>query len=330
MTLSDGSLRETDEHAGRMIAVIGNGIIGHGIAEVFAGGGWRVRLIGRSRQSLDAALAKIEASLRMFETHGLVTEAQRERALGSIETTTRLEDADRADLVIEAVPEDMALKREIFGRLETICRPGTILASSSGHLVSELVDHVRKRDRVVATHFWYPPQLIPLVEVCGGPETAPDLIVRMCQILRDVGKEPVVIDKEIPGFIGNRIQFAALREAWALWAAGVASATAIDAVVRNSIGRRLGITGPLESADVGGLDTMVSFARFLQPDLDAAPLPPPAIAGLVDNGKRGLPSGEGVYDWSRRDGGALLDARREELIRWLKVDRARRDKSGHS
>ena len=310
------------------IAVIGNGIIGHGIAEIFACGGWQVILVGRSKASLAAALDKIAASLALFETHGLVNAAQKAAALAVIATTTSLDDAAPAEFVIEAVPEDMQLKRRIFARLDEICAPRTILASSSGHLVSELVDRVEHRSRVVAAHFWYPPQLIPLVEVCGGPETAHETVAETCAILRGVGKEPVVIDKEVPGFIGNRIQFAALREAWALYAAGVASAEAIDAVVRNSIGRRLGVTGPIESADVGGLDTMVAFARFLQPSLDVSPLPPPALEALVAAGHRGLPSGRGVYDWKDRDGAALLQARRDELIRWLRIDRAVRTPTG--
>jgi 3-hydroxybutyryl-CoA dehydrogenase len=301
---------------------MGNGIIGHGIAEIFAAGGWRVRLIGRKAESLATARAKIRASTAQFVANRLMTEASRKAALARIKTTTRLEDASDAELVIEAVPEDMALKRALFGRLDRICAADAILASSSGHLVSELVDEVTRRERVVAAHFWYPPQLIPLVEVCAGPATAPDIVPRICAILREVGKEPVVIDKEVAGFIGNRIQFAALREAWALWEAGVASAEAIDAVVRNSIGRRLGVTGPIESADVGGLDTMVAFARFLQPHLDAASTPPPALEALVAAGRRGLPSGAGIYDWSARDGAALLAARKAELFRWLKADRA--------
>ncbi len=312
--------------AARTIAVIGNGIIGHGIAEIFAGAGWRVRLVGRNAGSLSAARRRIGASLKLFVANRLVSESGRKAALARIKTTTKLDDAKDAELVIEAVPEDMALKRAIFGRLDRICAADAILASSSGHLVSELVDEVSRRGRVVATHFWYPPQLIPLVEICAGPETAPDIVPRICTILRAVGKEPVVIDKEIPGFIGNRIQFAALREAWALYAAGIASAEAIDAVVRNSIGRRLGVTGPIESADLGGLDTMIAFARFLQPHLDAASSPPPELDRLVAAGHRGLPSGRGIYDWSSRDGAALLDARKAELFRWLKADRAAKRK----
>lgn len=169
----------------------------------------------------------------------------------------------------------------------------------------------------------YSPQLLPLVEVCGGPETAPEVVERAVALLRAAGKEPVVIAKEVPGFIGNRIQFAALREAWSLWAQGVVSAEAIDAVVRNSIGRRLGVTGPIESADLGGLDTMWHFARFLQPDLNRDALPPEAVGRLIEAGARGVPNGRGIHDWAKRDGAALAEARRRELIRWLKADKAK-------
>ncbi len=226
-------------------------------------------------------------------------------------------------MVIEAVPEDMALKLSLFEQLDRLCAPPTVLATASGHPASALDHNVHHRERVIATHFWYPPQLLPLVEVCGSPHTAKTVIDWTVEVLRAVDKEPVVIDQEVPGFIGNRIQFAALREAWSLWSSGVASAEAIDAVVRASIGRRLGITGPIESADLGGLDTMVSFARFLQPSLDVSSQPPPRLDAIVEQGLRGLPSGQGVYDWSTRDRAALLGARRAELIRWLKMDRVR-------
>jgi 3-hydroxybutyryl-CoA dehydrogenase len=213
------------------------------------------------------------------------------------------------------------LKRELFGRLDALCPPPVVLASSSGQPASALVDRVKHRKRVIAAHFWYPPQLIPLVEVCGGPETAKDVVRFTVDALRAAGKQPVVIDKEVPGFIGNRLQFAMLREAWALWASGAASAEAIDQVVKASFGRRVAITGPIESADVGGLDTMYHFAASLVPSLDVSATPPEAIRKLVEEGARGLPNGRGVYDWSKRDGGKLLQARFDELFRWLKADR---------
>jgi 3-hydroxybutyryl-CoA dehydrogenase len=302
------------------MAVIGNGVIGHGVAEVFAKSGWTVHLIGRSQDSLARALERIRASLDEFVQADLLSAASAEVALANIQVSTALSDAASADLVIEAVPEDMALKRDLFAELDALCRADTVLATSSGHPASEVDQRVAHKARVIAAHFWYPPQLLPLVEVCGSPATSKAVIDRTCDILRGVGKTPVIVDREVDGFIGNRIQFAALREAWALWAAGIASAEAIDTVVRYSIGRRLAVTGPIESADLGGLDVMVPFARFLNPSLDTASEPPERLAALVRDGHRGVSSGKGVYDWTERDSAALLAARRRELMRWLKSD----------
>jgi 3-hydroxybutyryl-CoA dehydrogenase len=300
------------------VAVIGNGIIGHGIAEVFAASGRRVALIGRSQASLAQAVVRIRESLAQFHSHGLLTDTI-DSVVARISLHTDLGAAAAAELVIEAVPEDMALKLDIFEQLDAMTRPDAVLASSSGHPASELAVRVKNKRRVIATHFWYPPQLLPLVEVCGSPETAPEVIEWTCARLREAGKEPVIIDREIPGFIGNRIQFAILREAWSLWASGAASAEAIDAVVKNSIGRRLGITGPIESADLGGLGVMYPFAQFLQPTLDNSPMPPEAV------GVRGKLAGNSrVHSRSAETWPALAQARKDELFRWLGVDRAAR------
>jgi 3-hydroxybutyryl-CoA dehydrogenase len=302
----------------RTIAVIGNGIIGHGIAEVFASSGTSVILIGRNEKSLTRAIDRIKASLEEFARQDLLQAGSIAEAITRIRPSTALDDAADAELVIEAVPEDMALKLDIFERLDRITRPDAVLASSSGHPASELSARVRNKGRVIATHFWYPPQLLPLVEVCGAPETAPAVIDWTCAQLRAAGKEPVVIDREIPGFIGNRIQFAILREAWSLWTSGAASAEAIDAVVKNSIGRRLGITGPIESADVAGLETMFRFAEFLQPTLDTSPIPPAKIGARSRDGANPHVHDRGADAWA-----ALVAARRAELFRWLRRDRSR-------
>lgn len=315
---------EPDHHALptlKTLAVIGNGIIGHGISQVFAVSGYDVILIGRNAESLRVAINNIKASLSKFEAHGLVTPQAAQQAVERIVTTTDLNRAAPAELVIEAVTEDLPLKHDIFEKLDSICPPPVVLASSSGQPASKLTARVNHRERVIATHFWYPPQLIPLVEVCASPETNPDIVPWVCEVLRSVGKEPVVINREIPGFIGNRLQFALLREAWQLWASGVASAEAIDAVVRNSFGRRLSVTGPIESADVGGLDTFYAFASFMFPELDTSREPPAQIRDLVAAGNRGYPSGKGVYDWSKRDGSTLLADRTEELFRHLQKNR---------
>jgi 3-hydroxybutyryl-CoA dehydrogenase len=306
------------------VAVIGNGIIGHGIAQVFAASGKAVVMIGRDQASLARAMERIASSLADFASHELVDPAAIPATIARIRTSTQLGDAASAQLVIEAVTEDLPLKLDIFERLDSICPPPTVLASSSGQPASALIARVGRPERVIATHFWYPPQLIPLVEVCAGPRTSADVTGWVCAELKAAGKEPAVIEKEIPGFIGNRLQFAMLREAWALWASGAASAEAIDTVVRNSFGRRVGITGPLESADVGGLQTMYHFGRSLMPHLDTGAEPAAAIAELVAQGADGLANGRGVHDWSKRDGPALIKARMDELFRWLKADRARR------
>jgi 3-hydroxybutyryl-CoA dehydrogenase len=302
------------------LAVIGNGVIGHGIAEVFAKGGWDVCLIGRSQDSLSKAIDRIRSSLDEFVEAGLLPASAGASAMSRISTSTSLEQAANSDLAIEALPEDLDLKLGVFAKLDAICRPDAVLATASGHPASSVDGKVTRKQRVVAAHFWYPPQLLPLVEVCGSPETSSETVSWICSVLTAVDKTPVVLDREVPGFLGNRIQFAALREAWSLWAQGVASAEAIDSVVRNSIGRRLAVTGPIESADLGGLDTMYHFAQFLFPSLDRSVKPPTAIGALVREGHRGVSSGRGVYNWAERSGAALLSSRRQELLRWLKID----------
>ncbi|MDT4937346.1 MAG: 3-hydroxybutyryl-CoA dehydrogenase [Pseudonocardiales bacterium] len=303
------------------IAIVGNGIIGHGVAEVFATAGYDVVLIGRNESSLSAALDKISASIDEFVERGLLPEGSSSAARARVATSTDLAAAAGAGFVVEALPEDMALKIATFARLDQLCDASAVLATASGHPASEVAAEVKHSERLIAAHFWYPPQLLPLVEVCGAPTTSAEVVERTCDLLRAVGKEPVVIDREIDGFIGNRLQFALLREAWTLWADGVASATAIDAVVRHSIGRRLGITGPIESADLGGIQTMVSFAQFLQPHLSTAPQPPAkiaAVASTADSSER-----TGVHELDASAASGLLRARRDELFRWLADDRAR-------
>jgi 3-hydroxybutyryl-CoA dehydrogenase len=305
----------------KTIAVVGNGLIGHGVAQVFAMAGHNVRLIGRSESSLVRARERIRDSLAQFAAHSLIKEAEIPAIMGRVAAGTALDAASAAELVCEAVSYDLGLIGEIVGKLDALCGAAVPLCSCSGAPPSKYVGQARRHpERVVATHFWYPSQLIPLVEVCPGSLAAPAITDIVMGVLRAAGKEPVLIEREITGLIGNRLQFAMLREAWALWADGVASAEAIDTVVRTSFGRRLGITGPLESADLAGLDTMYAYAETLLPDLDTSAQPAAAIAKLVNEGARGLPSGRGVYDWSKRDGAGLLRARMDELMRWLAAD----------
>lgn len=303
-----------------VVAVIGNGLMGQGIAQVFARAGRTVELIGRSADSLDRAMTAIGNNLQAFAERGLTSREEAEAALGRINPGTDYEAAAGADHVIEAVPAVRELQLEIFGRLDALCGPEVVLGSTSGQPIGLMVDRMAHPERAVAMHFIYPAQLMPLVEVCGGPRTAPETVDWACAMLREVGQTPAVMNKEVDGFIVNRLQFAVLREAWSMWANGVASAEAIDASFRLTLGRRYSVTGPIESAELGGLDIMHAFAEFLLPDLDASKAPPAALTALVKDGHYGLKTGKGVYDWSKRDGKALLAARADRLFRHMAED----------
>ncbi len=299
------------------VAVIGNGLMGQGISQVFARAGKSVRLIGRNQDSLARAMTAIKMNFEAFITRGLITAGQSAEALARISTSTNLDEAAEADHVIEAVPAIRDLQLDIFGKLDSICKPDIVIGSTSGQPISLMTGRMKHPRRAVAMHFIYPAQLIPIVEICGGPGTAPEVVTWACDMMKAVGQTPALMNKEVDGFIINRLQFAVLREAWAMWANGIASAEAIDNCFKMSLGRRYSVTGPIESAELGGLDIMHKFAEFLLPALDTSKAPPAAIAELVKAGHFGLKSGKGVYDWSQRDGKALLAARADRLFRYL-------------
>ena len=301
-------------------AIIGNGLMGQGIAQVLARAGKSVRMIGRNQDSLSRAIGTIEDNFAAFVDRGHNTQEEAETAMSRITPTTDYEAAAEADFVIEAVPAVRETQIEVFKRLDQICAPDVVLASTSGQPVSLMVGQMKHPERAIAAHFVYPAQLMPLVEVCGGEKTSPEVVEWTCQFLKSLGQTCALMDKEVDGFIINRLQFAIIREAWSMWANGVASAEAIDASMRLTLGRRYSVTGPIESAELGGLDIIHMFGEFLFPDLDNITTPPPAVTELVRNGHFGLKTGKGIYDWSKRDGEALLAQRADRLFQHLAED----------
>jgi 3-hydroxybutyryl-CoA dehydrogenase len=316
-----GDFAMTPANAVATVAVIGNGLMGQGISQVFGRAGKTVRLIGRNRESLAKAMATIKGNFEAFVTRGLASPEAAAAALQRISTSTDYRDAAAAQFVIEAVPAVRELQLDIFAKLDAICGPDVVIGSTSGQPISLMTGGMAHPERAIAMHFIYPAQLIPIVEVCGGPGTAPEVVTFACDLLTSVGQHPAVMNKEVDGFIINRLQFAVLREAWSMWANGVASAEAIDASFKMSLGRRYAVTGPIESAELGGLDIMHKFAEFLLPDLDTARAPPEAIGELVKAGHLGLKTGRGVYDWGQRDGKALLAERADKLFQHLREGR---------
>ena len=289
------------------ISVTGAGLMGHGIALQFAAAGFGVALHDTSGEQLEKALEDIRSALDTLRQQGVVDEAAAASAPERIRTTTSLpEAAADAALVVEAVYEDLPLKQQVFADLDRHCPPRAVLASNtSSFMTSQLAPSTRRPDRVVVANWWNPAYLVPLVEVVRGPETSDDTIATLRRLLEAAGKRPIVLQKESLGFIGNRMQFALLREALAIVDKGIATPEDVDDVVRTSFGRRLSVAGPLEVFDFAGWDTISHIIDELFPDLDTSPENFPVLREMVARGEFGVKSGKGFYEWDEERIAAL-------------------------
>ena len=223
-----------------------------------------------------------------------------------------------ADYVVEAAPEDMKLKRDLFAEIESHVRPDTILASNTSVMpITEIMQGLKHRERALGTHWWNPPFLVPLVEVVGTQWTAKAAIDFTMKLHADAGKQPAHVKKDVPGFIGNRLQHALWREAVSLVEHGICDAETVDAVIKASFGRRLAVLGPLENADLVGTDLSLAIHQTVLPAIDSRPGPSPYLEKLVKDGKLGFKSGEGFRKWSAEEQAAL----RMKVLEHLKKSR---------
>ncbi len=228
--------------------------------------------------------------------------------------------------VFEAAPEKLPLKQQIFGELEAVVASDTILASNSSAIPStEIGKHLKHRERVVGTHFWNPPHLVPLVEVIQNEKTSDAVLYATMDVLRDAGKVPVHVRRDIPGFVGNRLQHAMKREAFALVAAGVCDAETVDTVVKEGFGARTAVLGPMEQSDLVGLDLALDIAEVLYEHLDRTAHAPDILREKLKAGKLGMKSGEGLRKW----GPGEADKVRARLSQFL-VDQAKARKAKRS
>jgi 3-hydroxybutyryl-CoA dehydrogenase len=280
------------------IAVIGAGIMGHGIAQEFASVGYRVALVDQENTALDHARSTIARNLE--------TSRADSDTLERIRFTQSLADAVvGTDYVIEAVPERLVLKQRLFADLDRLARPDVILASNtSSFMPSQLASSTSRPDKVVVTHYFNPPHVVPLVEIVRGPETSEDTVKTVYRLYQAIGKSPVVIQKERLGFIGNRLQNALFRVALYLVEEGVCSIEDIDTVMHTSIGRRWSTAGVFEVFDQAGLDTVFAVATQIFPDLSNATAPPDHWLKRVESGDLGIKSGQGFYSWTPQLGEA--------------------------
>ena len=289
------------------IGVVGGGLMGHGIAYLLAVAGHDVRIYEPSAEVRATIPQRIEAIAVLLEDDP----AHLKRIAIYDQLAPAVTDTD---FVFEAAPEKLPLKQQIFADLEKHTRPGTILASNSSALPStEIGRHLKHRDRVVGTHFWNPPHLVPLVEVIQTEWTNDDIVQRTMTLLRDAGRSPVHVRRDIPGFIGNRLQHALKREAIALVADGVADAETIDTVIKDGFGARLAVLGTFEQTDLVGVNLTLDIHETLLAHLDRSTEPHPLVREKAAQGKLGMRTGEGFRKWTPEQAQAV----RDRLARYL-------------
>ena len=300
----------------RSRAVIGAGLMGHGIAQVLAARPGTVWLYDVSTSALDRALDRIRESQAMLVRNSLIAEAETDTVMGRIRPTTHLSQAvQSAWFAIEAAPEDAELKRALFADLERLAPDDAILATNSSSLtIGQVSTGVANGERLVGSHFFLPPQLMPLVEVSRGPATSDETMSRTVDLWRACGKVPISVEQDIPGYIANRMQGALVREAVSLLQRGVATAADIDTAARLGFGVRMMVSGPLEQRDLGGLDLHLRIAKALWPDLDRSTGPFPVAQEKVERGELGLDAGRGFHDWTGQDPESVRRERNEALL----------------
>lgn len=305
------------------IAIIGCGTMGHSIALSAAWAGYDVTMHGIAVEELKNALAGMESKLQVLIDNDLLTIEEAKAVKDRVTTVTTIEDAVKeATFIIEAVPERLELKQKIFKQLDELCDPTVILASNTSAISpTDIASKTKHPERTVITHFWHPAHLIPLVEVVRGSKTNDETVERSMKLMNAMNKKPIEVKKEAPGFVGNRLQFALLREAQHILEEGIASKEDIDAAVIYSIGRRLPITGPFLSADMGGLDVYTDISNYLYKDLSTVKQSASSMQKLLEEGDLGSKTGKGYYEWSAEFTEEMNTEREKELIRYVKKDK---------
>lgn len=309
----------------KTISVIGSGIMGHGIAQTFLMAGYPVLLYDLKESILETAKARIRNNLGLFHKAGLVKKRDIAAALQRLATTTELRAAvEQADFILEAAPENLALKQDLFRQVESFCPEHTVIASNTSSLrMTDIGRRVKNKERLIITHWFNPPHIVPAVEVVKGRSTSEATVEMTVGLLTRIRKLPVKVNLELPGFLVNRIQMAMAREVIDLYEKGVAGAADIDRAIKGSIGFRLASIGPLLTMDLGGLDVWLKVYENVVPKIRSSTQPPKALKSLVSQGRCGIKTGKGFYDYAVDFSKGQLDEavrkRDEEFLERLKA-----------
>ena len=286
--------------------------MGHGIAQIFCAAGHKVCIHDPADEVLQVAPGKVR---EIFELLGQDPSGVDNLSLhDSLDTVVA-----EVELVIEAAPENLELKQGIFEKLTETTGSGTILASNTSSIpISQIAARSSQPERIVGTHFWNPPHLVPLVEVIQGERTDTAIVEETIQLLTAVGKTAVHAKKDIPGFIGNRMQHALKREAIALVENGVCDAETVDLVVKEGFGMRFGVMGPLENSDLVGLNLTLAIHETLLTHLDISDGPQKLLQDKVSAGELGMSVGQGFRSWTPDEAEAQRNKMRDHLVQYAR------------
>lgn len=300
----------------KQVTIVGSGLMGHGIGQEFALAGYQVILHDLTEEKLIKAVKNVRKNLSILQGFGLVDSEDLERTLSKIKVETRLEEAvEEADLVVEAMSEDLLRKQEIFKQLDKFCPRKTILATNSSSFIPSKIAVVTKRpELVVGTHYFNPPYLLPLVEIIRSNETSDETVNTIFKLLVKIGKSPIIVEKEIPGFVANRLQASLLREALSLIENGVATPQDVDKAIRTSIGRRWSVAGIFEITEIAGWDLKLAIVNELFPSLESSKEVPSILKEKVSKGELGIKTGKGFYEWNSETADALREKIAQALI----------------
>lgn len=294
-------------------------MMGPGIAASLALGGWRPTILSRTEESSQRGLQTARACLVMLAEHGLVPRDKASEADELLSASTSFDETVRgAQLVVESAPENMDLKQDLFARMDALTAPDAILASNTSSLsITAIASKCRNRGRIMTAHFWNPPAIMRLVELVRGADTSADTVTRLKAILEQCGKRVVVVNKDRPGQLGNRLQHAVVREAIHIVAEGIASAEDVDLAAREGFGARLPVYGIFEHQDAVGLDLVLAIQDYVSQDLCNAETALPLLRELVEKGQFGVSAGQGFHDWSKKDFAAIKQHRDKFLLHFF-------------
>lgn len=294
------------------IAVIGAGVMGHGVAQLFAQADYPVRIQARRQSSLDEAKKLIINSLHLMVEKEILTQRDMDRTLANITYTTDLYEAVQdADFVLESIPEQLELKLDTYEIIESVVSEKTIIASNTSTFpLKDLTKRAKHPERFIITHYFNPPQIVPVVEIARFEKTDEQVVQTTYELMKKIGKSPVVLKKEITGFIVNRVQVAFLRECFNLIEQGVCTAEDIDIAVKGSMGFKWAFCGPMESQDLAGLQTTQAMVHNIEQDLTNTREVPAFLKEMVVRGELGIRSNKGFYEYD--DYGAKAIHKRDD------------------